>query len=86
MSPVDNARLPASKIPDAELVMVPRAGHAFPQCALRDVTKVLQIYEGANEIRRLVIARVPAKEPLWPECMPEEATTVTRPEAVGTLA
>jgi alkylation response protein AidB-like acyl-CoA dehydrogenase len=57
---------------------------------MRDA-KVLQIYEGANEIQRLVIARVLAKEaqgrePLWPECMPEEATTVTRPEAVGTLA
>jgi alkylation response protein AidB-like acyl-CoA dehydrogenase len=57
---------------------------------MRDA-KVLQIYEGANEIQRLVIARVLAKEaqgrePLWPECMPEEARTVTRPEAVGTLA
>src|SRR3954449_11479636 len=41
---------------------------------MRDA-KVLQIYEGANEIQRLVIARVMAKEaqkrePLWPECMP----------------
>ena len=44
---------------------------------MRDA-KVLQIYEGANEIQRLVIARLMAKEaqgrePLWPECMPEEA-------------
>src|SRR4051794_5354434 len=41
---------------------------------MRDA-KVLQIYEGANEIQRLVIARTMAKEakerePLWPECMP----------------
>jgi hypothetical protein len=41
---------------------------------MRDA-KVLQIYEGANEIQRMVIARAMAKqaadrEPLWPECMP----------------
>jgi pimeloyl-ACP methyl ester carboxylesterase len=30
MSPVANARLLASRIPDAELVIVPGAGHAFP--------------------------------------------------------
>src|SRR5918998_3113249 len=41
---------------------------------MRDA-KVLQIYEGANEIQRLVIARALAKEaagrqPVWPECMP----------------
>ena len=30
MSPVDNARLLAARIPDAELVIVPGAGHAFP--------------------------------------------------------
>jgi pimeloyl-ACP methyl ester carboxylesterase len=30
MSPVENARLLASKIPEAELVIVPGAGHAFP--------------------------------------------------------
>ena len=41
---------------------------------MRDA-KVLQIYEGANEIQRLVIARQMAKqaagrEPMWPECMP----------------
>ena len=57
---------------------------------MRDA-KVLQIYEGANEIQRLVIARGRAKEaqgrePLWPECMPEEATDVASAQAVGTLA
>ena len=57
---------------------------------MRDA-KVLQIYEGANEIQRLVIARGLAKEaqgrePLWPECMPEEATDVASEQAVGTLA
>ena len=41
---------------------------------MRDA-KVLQIYEGANEIQRLVIARQMAKqlaerEPVWPEIMP----------------
>jgi hypothetical protein len=41
---------------------------------MRDA-KVLQIYEGANEIQRLVIARQLAKaaagrDPVWPECMP----------------
>jgi alkylation response protein AidB-like acyl-CoA dehydrogenase len=41
---------------------------------MRDA-KVLQIYEGANEIQRLVIARQMAKalaerEPVWPELMP----------------
>jgi alkylation response protein AidB-like acyl-CoA dehydrogenase len=57
---------------------------------MRDA-KVLQIYEGANEIQRLVIARGLAKEaqgrePLWPEVMPEEATEVANHERVGTLA
>jgi hypothetical protein len=41
---------------------------------MRDA-KVLQIYEGANEIQRLVIARQMAKalaerQPVWPELMP----------------
>jgi hypothetical protein len=41
---------------------------------MRDA-KVLQIYEGANEIQRLVVARqilkeAGAREPVWPECMP----------------
>ncbi|HUR84871.1 MAG TPA: acyl-CoA dehydrogenase family protein [Solirubrobacteraceae bacterium] len=45
---------------------------------MRDA-KVLQIYEGANEIQYLVIARQLAQEaadrdPVWPECMPAEAS------------
>jgi alkylation response protein AidB-like acyl-CoA dehydrogenase len=41
---------------------------------MRDA-KVLQIYEGSNEIQRLVIARQMLRqaldrEPVWPECMP----------------
>jgi alkylation response protein AidB-like acyl-CoA dehydrogenase len=41
---------------------------------MRDA-KVLQIYEGSNEIQRLVIARqmlrqAVDREPIWPECMP----------------
>jgi alkylation response protein AidB-like acyl-CoA dehydrogenase len=41
---------------------------------MRDA-KVLQIYEGSNEIQRLVIARnmlrqAMEREPVWPECMP----------------
>jgi alkylation response protein AidB-like acyl-CoA dehydrogenase len=41
---------------------------------MRDA-KVLQIYEGSNEIQRLVIARQMMRqaldrEPIWPECMP----------------
>ena len=47
----------------------------FPAERMMRDAKVLQIYEGANEIQQLVIARVMAKEaqgrePLWPECMP----------------
>jgi acyl-CoA dehydrogenase len=41
---------------------------------MRDA-KVLQIYEGSNEIQRLVIARQMLRQaldrdPVWPECMP----------------
>ena len=47
----------------------------FPAERMMRDAKVLQIYEGANEIQKLVIARVMAeegeeREPLWPECMP----------------
>jgi hypothetical protein len=41
---------------------------------MRDA-KVLQIYEGSNEIQHLVIARqmmrqAVGRDPVWPECMP----------------
>ena len=47
----------------------------FPAERMMRDAKVLQIYEGANEIQRLVIARQMAKaladrEPVWPELMP----------------
>ncbi len=47
----------------------------FPAERMMRDAKVLQIYEGANEIQRLVIARQLAQEaagrdPMWPECMP----------------
>jgi alkylation response protein AidB-like acyl-CoA dehydrogenase len=47
----------------------------FPAERMMRDAKVLQIYEGANEVQRLVIARAMAKEakgrePMWPECMP----------------
>jgi len=47
----------------------------FPAERMMRDAKVLQIYEGANEIQRTVIARALAKqaadrEPMWPECMP----------------
>src|SRR5919202_2130936 len=47
----------------------------FPAERMMRDAKVLQIYEGANEIQRLVIARQLVKEaarrePMWPECMP----------------
>src|SRR3954464_6555865 len=72
----------------------------FPAERMMRDAKVLQIYEGANEIQRLVIPRVLAKEaqgrePLWPECMPgAEGVTAGQggdggprsAEQVGTLA
>src|SRR4051795_12616317 len=71
----------------------------FPAERMMRDAKVLQIYEGANEIQRLVIAPVMAKEgqgrePLWPECMPgadgvpegQGPDGSAKPEAVGTLA
>ena len=47
----------------------------FPAERMMRDAKVLQIYEGANEIQRVVIAGAMAKqaadrEPMWPECMP----------------
>ncbi len=47
----------------------------FPAERMMRDAKVLQIYEGANEVQRLVIARAMAKqaaarEPLFPACMP----------------
>lgn len=47
----------------------------FPAERMMRDAKVLQIYEGANEIQTLVIAREMAKqassrEPIWPEAMP----------------
>lgn len=47
----------------------------FPVERMMRDAKVLQIYEGANEIQRLVIARAmsgqaQAREAIWPDCMP----------------
>jgi butyryl-CoA dehydrogenase len=47
----------------------------FPAERMMRDAKVLQIYEGANEIQKLVIARQMVKaahgrEPVWPEVMP----------------
>jgi alkylation response protein AidB-like acyl-CoA dehydrogenase len=54
----------------------------FPAERMMRDAKVLQIYEGANEIQRLVIARQMAKqaaarEPVWPECMPDQAASAS---------
>src|SRR5215210_6024659 len=71
----------------------------FPAERMMRDAKVLQIYEGANEIQRLVIARQMAKEaadrdPLFAACMPgaedidrgQGADGESTPEAVGALA
>jgi hypothetical protein len=73
----------------------------FPAERMMRDAKVLQIYEGANEIQKLVIARTMAKEaakrePLFPACMPgsediepgqgAEKNGKGKPEAVGALA
>jgi alkylation response protein AidB-like acyl-CoA dehydrogenase len=71
----------------------------FPAERMMRDAKVLQIYEGANEIQKLVIARHMAKEaagrePLFSACMPgtedidpgQGAEGTGQPEAVGTLA
>lgn len=47
----------------------------FPAERMMRDAKVLQIYEGANEIQRLVVARqlvkqAAVREPVWQECMP----------------
>src|SRR3954454_1312702 len=73
----------------------------FPAERMMRDAKVLQIYEGANEIQKLVIARAMAKEaaardPLFPSCMPgsedidrgqgADANGKGKAEAVGALA
>jgi alkylation response protein AidB-like acyl-CoA dehydrogenase len=50
----------------------------FPAERMMRDAKVLQIYEGANEVQQMVVARAMRKqaegrEPVWPECMPDEA-------------
>jgi len=62
----------------------------FPAERMMRDAKVLQIYEGANEIQRLVVARQMVKaamerDPVWPESMPgEEGVASGAPEeAVG---
>ncbi len=54
---------------------------------IRDA-KVLQIYEGANEIQRMVIARQMVKsasqrEAVWPEIMPEETHVASGQPSLG---
>jgi len=65
MSPVANARLLASKIPDAELVIFPGAGHAFalerPRESFEAVARFLDRPIAAGRPRRGVTARA---EPL----------------------
>ena len=69
----------------------------FPAERMMRDAKVLQIYEGANEIQRLVIARQMAKEARSASrcsaCMPGtrhiepgQGAVPGRPEAVGALA
>jgi alkylation response protein AidB-like acyl-CoA dehydrogenase len=50
----------------------------FPAERMMRDAKVLQIYEGANEIQRMVVARQMARQAqgrdtVWPECMPDAA-------------
>src|SRR6478672_7564200 len=58
----------------------------FPAERMMRDAKVLQIYEGANEIQRLVVARQMVKaamerDPIWPESMPgEEGVASGEPE------
>ena len=62
----------------------------FPAERMMRDAKVLQIYEGANEIQALVIARQMVKQakdrkPVWPESMPgadgiESGESVPSPE------
>jgi alkylation response protein AidB-like acyl-CoA dehydrogenase len=62
----------------------------FPAERMMRDAKVLQIYEGANEIQRLVIARQMTKsalerDPVWPESMPGQGDVASgRPEEAAT--
>jgi alkylation response protein AidB-like acyl-CoA dehydrogenase len=64
----------------------------FPAERMMRDAKVLQIYEGANEIQKLVIARAMAKEaaarePVWPEMMPGvDGIATGEAQAVGARA
>ena len=74
----------------------------FPAERMMRDAKVLQIYEGANEVQRLVIARfmareAQAREPLFPACMPgaedidegqgaSDGAAPRQADAVGALA